>query len=91
VKIVTLTAVSGLFAALWGGVEVMDRRYVASKSFDSLSVEIFYDRYYDTEDRINDRKDDPDADLTDLKRRLERLRSKICKIEPEWEQCKGQS
>jgi hypothetical protein len=90
VKVVAgLGSLAALLAMMFGGVQVMDQRYVASDDFKSLSVEIFFQRYYDTEDRIEEKiEKDPNADVDDLDRRLERLRSKICEIESEWERCK---
>ena len=89
ISIATIVAVFALCGSVFGGIQIADTRYVSAQSFDAFTVEIFYEQYYKAEDRLIDAQDDDDDPdrINELDRRLERLRAKICKIEPDWEQC----
>lgn len=84
----TLAVLAGLVGGVWTAVEVADNRYVATSELKSLSVEIFYREFFDAEDKLRaaEARGDTQA-IKDQKRRLERLKAKICKIEPTWERC----
>ena len=81
-------AVCGLIAAIWGGLVAADNRYVQTTQFEAYAVEDFYTKFFAAEDRLIDaesRGDDTAARRA--KRDMERLKTKICKIDPEWERC----
>lgn len=77
-----------LLATAWGGTTVLDNRYVAASELKSLSVEIFYREFWDAEERLRDAKERGDQQaIKDQQHRLERLKAKICSIEPNWQRC----
>ena len=67
-------------AILW-----MMTNFVSASDFNSYIVEDFYDKYYDMEEELI--QEDDDAEARKIRRNMERLRAKICAIEPEWEEC----
>lgn len=87
-SIASVTALALLVGGVFGGVQALDMRYVGIEQFEDLSVEVFFQQYYDTLDRKNAAERNGDFDYAlELTRRLERLKSKICKVEPDWERC----
>jgi len=65
---------------------------VTTEQFDQFSIEVYYRSYYDTLDRIfHAEANGQDALAEELKRNLERIRAKICAVEPEWERCEQAS
>lgn len=81
-----------LIGVVFGGVQVMDSRYVASEQFSDFSAEVYFSQYYETIDRIRAAKDNGENDYAkELEHRLERLKAKICKVEPSWERCPKKS
>lgn len=69
-------------------VAYMFNSFVTFSDFNELSVEVYYAQFYDTIDRLKHAQDDGELEYSrELGRRLERLKAKICKIEPEWERC----
>jgi len=63
----------------------MFTNFVSIGDFESYIIEDFYDRYYEYEDDLIE-ADDPD-EVRRLERDMARLKSKICNIEPEWQEC----
>ena len=62
--------------------------FVTVADFNDLSVEVYYSQFYDTIDRLRDAEVSGENDYAlELNRRFERLKAKICEIEPEWERC----
>lgn len=63
--------------------------FVTIAEFQSVTVELLYDQYYKTIERINTAQKAGERNYeAELKQRLEKLRAKICEVEPEWERCK---
>ena len=88
VSIATVTALALLVGGVFGSVQALDMRYVGVEQFEDLSVEVFYNQYYNTLDRLRAAEREGDSSYAlELTRRLERLKAKICKVEPEWERC----
>jgi len=83
--------ISGIWTMLAGtvvAVVYMFTTFVTVADFNELSVEVYYSQFYDTIDRLRDAESNGENDYAlELKRRLERLKAKICEIEPEWERC----
>lgn len=68
--------------------------FATASDLQELATDIYYDQYYELRDRIRDLEDEEEVDeqyLRETERRLERIRSKICAEEPEWERCDGPS
>ena len=63
----------------------MFSNFVSAGDFNDYIVEDFYDKYYEMEDALEDETDEDD--VRRLERSMSRLKSKICAIEPEWEEC----
>ncbi len=63
----------------------MFNTFVTASDFESYIVEDFYDRYYQYEDALIE-EEDPD-EIRRLERDMARLKSKICAIEDEWQEC----
>lgn len=91
-----LTSAKGITAAsllaaiplTWGGLEAMDTRYAAASEVKQMAVDIWYGQYYDRLDDYDEAIDEGREELArEYKRRMERLKAKICAIEPEWERC----
>jgi hypothetical protein len=61
---------------------------VTNEQFQQYAVEAFYVTYYELEQRRDDADElGNDALATELSRQMERIRVKICKVDPEWERC----
>ena len=87
-SIASVTALALLVGGVFGSVQALDMRYVGVEQFEDLSVEVFFQQYYDTLDRKMAAERNGDLEYAvELTRRLERLKSKICKVEPDWERC----
>lgn len=70
----------------------MFNTFATASDLQELAIDLYYDSYYELYDRIQDHANDEDTDeayIRELERRLERIRSKICLEEPEWERCSG--
>ena len=70
----------------------MFNTFATASELKELATDIHYASYYTLYDRIIDIEEDetvPEKYENELKRRLERLKAKICAEEPEWEQCDG--
>jgi len=62
--------------------------FVTVSEFNAVTVELLYDQYWTTLDRISKARANGQTDYEqELARRLEELRAKICEVEPEWERC----
>lgn len=86
--ITTAAALIALIGSIGGGIYVAESRYVRTQDFAQYAVEDFYDKFYAAEDRYNAavaRGDEKAASTA--KRTMERLRAKICAIEPSWPRC----
>ncbi len=71
-------------------VAYMFTTFATASDLQELAVDIYYDQYYDLRDSIRALDEDEDEDyLRELERRLERIKAKICMVEPEWERCDG--
>ncbi len=83
--------ISGIWTMLAGtvvAVVYMFTTFVTVAQFEDLSVEVYYAQFYDTIDRLRDARSADESEYSlELERRLERLKAKICDIEPEWERC----
>ena len=70
----------------------MFNTFATAADLKELAVDIHYDSYYSLVDRIDELEEELETDeiyLLELQRRLERMKSKICAEEPEWERCSG--
>lgn len=62
--------------------------FVTVADFNELKVEVYYSQFYETIDRLRDAESNGEQEYSrELERRLERLKAKICEVEPEWERC----
>lgn len=80
------------FSTIWtimvgtaAGMVFMFNTFVSAEEFNELAVELYYVAYYRSVDEL--REIHHDDDRRRIERTLSRLRSKICAIEPEWEEC----
>lgn len=92
IKLVTGTLIAGsvLIGSIFGGVMALDQRYVSTAQFLELSVEVYYSQFYETLDRMQIAKTNEQAEyVKELERRFEKLKAKICELEPEWQRCDG--
>lgn len=76
----------GQMGLVASAVVYMFTTFVSASDFNSYIVEDFYDKYYMAEELLIVESDD--AARRRIERTMERLRTKICEIEPEWEQCR---
>ena len=68
----------------------MFNTFVTVSEFESLATDLQYDQYYDfLIKRENALADGNQVFAEEISRRMERLRAKICKVDPEWERCDG--
>jgi hypothetical protein len=82
------TMLTGTIAAMILGFQWITTGFVASEDFEQFSVEIYYDQYYSILKDYREAELDGETDwLDELGIRLERLKTKICAIDPEWERC----
>lgn len=66
----------------------MFSNFVSFNEFNSLYVNVMYDSFYELLDQRADATEDGNEDLArELGRRMEQLKAKICKIDPDWERC----
>lgn len=80
---ITMTA-----TALVGGYAWLSTEFVSSRDFSDLAIEIYFDQYYELEDRLERAENDDDEEKVDeLEHRIEKLILKICKLEPGWREC----
>jgi hypothetical protein len=81
----------GIWTMLAGtviAVVYMFTTFVTVADFNELSVEVYYSQFYDTIDRLKEAENAGENEYSlELERRLERLKAKICAIEPDWERC----
>lgn len=81
-----------VLAGTAGGMVYVSNAYVSTVQFKQFAVEIYYDQYYEVEDRIRRALEEEDFERArELGRRLERLRAKICDVEPQWVRCSESS
>ena len=87
------TMLSGTVVALIAAMSYANTNFVSTSDFSEFSVEIYYEQYYANVERLEKAKREhaPSATVNDLRRRIERLRTKICTIEPEWRECQQAS
>ena len=53
-----------------------------------IQIDVAYGQFYDRLDDYEEALDEDRQELADeYKRQMERLRAKICKVDPEWERC----
>lgn len=84
----TLVAACALVGSIFGSVMALDQRYVSTAQFLELSVEVYYSQFYETLDRMQIAKANEQAEyVKELERRIEKLKAKICELEPEWQRC----
>ncbi len=83
--------ISGIWTMLAGtviAVVYMFTTFVTVADFNELKVEVYYSQFYETIDRLRDAEANGEQEYSrELERRLERLKAKICDVEPEWERC----
>lgn len=86
--IATAAAAVALIGSVFGGVQIADQRYVQTSQFEQYAVEDFYAKFYAAEDRYLAARESGDVKTERSARRdMERLRAKICRIDPTWERC----
>jgi len=84
----TAAAAAALIGTVFGGVQVADSRYVQVSQFAQYAVEDFYDKFYEAEDRkIAAEASGDEKAAREAQRDMERLKAKICDIDPKWERC----
>lgn len=84
-----ITGTAGAIVALFA---YMSTNFVAVDEFNQMSVEVFYGQYYDNLERIEAaQRAGNEQRVRELTQRNEKLRAKICKVEPEWERCQNRS
>ena len=90
VKTVVATAMAacGLVGTVFCGVQIADERYVNDSDFKSFAVEAFYEKFFANEDLMLEarRRGDVEAERK-YQRNMERLKAKICGIDPNWTRC----
>lgn len=66
----------------------MFNTFVTASEFEEFVVEDYYENYYRLEDRLSkaERQGDDDR-IREYTRSMERLKTKICKTDPEWVNC----
>lgn len=89
-KAAVATALSAvaLIGSIYTGLAAADARYVQVSQFEQYAVEDFYAKYYAAEDRklAAEQRGDEAAERKE-ERAMERLKAKICRIDPAWERC----
>ncbi len=67
----------------------MFTHFVTSDEFQEYVTEEYYEKYYLVLDRVRRANERGNEELAiEMERTLERIRTKICKEDPEWERCK---
>ena len=67
----------------------MFSNFVSMTEFNDLYSNVMYDSYYELLDQRDVAEEKGKDDLArELGRQMERLKAKICKIDPNWERCK---
>lgn len=70
-------------AVLW-----MFATFATAAEVDDIKLEIAYGQFYDRLDDYEEALDEGRDELAEeYRRRMERLRAKICEKDPEWERC----
>ena len=70
----------------------MFNTFVTVSEFESLATDLQYDQYYDFLMKRDEALVDGNIVFAEeLSRRMERLRAKICKADPDWERCDGRT
>lgn len=59
--------------------------FVSASDFNELASELYIEKYYTLEDALED--EDEQGDIDRIERDMKRLKLKICRIEPQWEEC----
>lgn len=58
------------------------------QKMSEITLQIAYGQYYDRLDDFDDAVDEGREELAqEYARQMERIRAKICKLDPEWERC----
>ena len=62
--------------------------YVTAGAFEQMSVDMWYGQYYDRLDDYDEAIAEGNEELAEeYKRQMERIKAKICKVDPDWERC----
>lgn len=84
----TAAGAVALIGSIYGGLVAADSRYVQTSQFEQYAVEDFYDKFYEAEDRkLEAEESGDDKAAREAQRTMERLKAKICHIDPDWERC----
>lgn len=76
--------VGTISAVLW-----MFATFASAAEVDQIKTDIAYGQFYDRLDDYEEALDEGREELAaEYKRQMERLRAKICKVDPDWERCK---
>lgn len=68
--------------------ETQHEDLVSSEDFEEFSVEVYYEQYYNLLERLFNAEDQGQDELAnEFGKRLEKLKVKICRIDPEWDRC----
>lgn len=58
------------------------------EALEEINVDIWYGQFYDRLDDFDEANDEGNDSLAqEYARQMERLRAKICEVDPEWERC----
>lgn len=70
-------------AVLW-----MISTFASASELEDVKTDIAYGQFYDRLDDYEEAVDEGRHELAnEYKRQMERLRAKICEVDPEWERC----
>ena len=62
--------------------------FASSAEVDDIKIDIAYGQFYDRLDDYDEAIAEGRSELArEYKRQMERLRAKICAVDPEWERC----
>jgi len=83
------TAVTVTFSFALGAITYASERFATKDEVRSFAVEVLYESYYKSIDRMREAEARGDDDrVTEEQRNAERIKAKICAAEPEWIRCK---
>ena len=86
--IATAAGIFALIGTVWGGVTALDYRYAPAGKVEEMSLDIWYGQYYDRLDDYDEAVAEGNRELAEeYKRQMERIKAKICEVDPEWERC----
>ena len=77
--------VTTVTAVLW-----MFTTFASASEVEEIKTDVAYGQFYDRLDDYEEALDEGRLELAaEYKRQMERLRAKICKVDPDWERCKA--